>query len=112
MDHEWIIKFIESRIKDPNIIRLVRRMLKAGIMEDYRYEETEEGAGQGSVCSPVIANIYMHYVLVWWFKEKMQPIMKGYAGLVVYADYTEVETMPKISNKSKNNQPYCQKLSA
>ena len=61
-------------------------MLKAGIMEDYRYEETEEGAGQGSVCSPVIANIYMHYVLVWWFKEKMQPIMKGYAGLVVYAD--------------------------
>ncbi len=80
LDHEWIIKFIESRIKDPNIIRLVRRMLKAGIMEDYRYEETEEGAGQGSVCSPVIANIYMHYVLVWWFKEKMQPIMKGYAG--------------------------------
>lgn len=86
LDHEWIIKFIESRIKDPNIIRLVRRMLKAGNMEDYRYEETEEGAGQGSVCSPVIANIYMHYVLVWWFKEKMQPIMKGYAGLVVYAD--------------------------
>ncbi len=86
LDHEWIIKFIESRIKDPNIIRLVRRMLKAGIMEDYRYEETEEGAGQGSVCSPVIANIYMHYVLVWWFKEKMQPIMKGYAGLVVYAE--------------------------
>ena len=41
------------------------------------YEETEEGAGQGSVCSPVIANIYMHYVLVWWFKEKMQPIMKA-----------------------------------
>ena len=64
LDHEWIIKFIESRIKDPNIIRLVRRMLKAGIMEDYRYEETEEGAGQGSVCSPVIANIYMHLSLI------------------------------------------------
>lgn len=86
LDHEWIIKFIESRIKDANIIRLVRRMLKAGIMKDFSYEETEEGSGQGSVCSPVIANIYMHYVLVWWFKEKMQPLMKGYAGLVVYAD--------------------------
>lgn len=86
LDHEWIIKFIESRIKDPNIIRLVRRMLKAGIMEDYRYEETEEGAGQGSVCSPVIANIYMHYVLVWWFKERIQPKAKGFCGLVVYAD--------------------------
>ena len=58
LDHEWIVKFIESRIKDPNISRLVRRMLKAGIMKDFQYEETEEGTGQGSVCSPVIANIY------------------------------------------------------
>ena len=86
LDHEWIIKFIGSRIKDQNIIRLVRRMLRAGIIKDFRYEETEEGSGQGSVCSPVIANIYMHYVLIWWFKEKVQPYMKGYAGLVVYAD--------------------------
>ena len=55
-------------------------------MKDYQYEETGEGSGQGSVCSPIIANIYMHYVLVWWFKEKIRPLMKGYAGLVVYAD--------------------------
>lgn len=86
LDHEWAVKFIESKIKDPNIIRLVRRMLKAGIMEDYQYVETESGSGQGSVCSPVIANIYMHYVLVWWFKEKIQPKAKGFCGLVVYAD--------------------------
>lgn len=86
LDHEWIVKFIEARIKDPNIIRLVRRMLKAGIMRDFQYEETEEGSGQGSVCSPIIANIYMHYVLIWWFKEKMRPLLKGYAGIVVYAD--------------------------
>ena len=86
LDHEWIIKFINSRIQDPNIIRLVRRMLKAGIIEDYVYEETTEGSGQGSVCSPIIANIYMHYVLVWWFHEVMKPRMKEYCGLVVYAD--------------------------
>ncbi len=86
IDHEWAIRFIESRIKDPNIIRLVRRMLKSGIIEDYQYEETEEGSGQGSVCSPVISNIYMHYVLVWWFKECIEPKLKGYGGLVVYAD--------------------------
>lgn len=86
IDHEWAIRFIESRIKDPNIIRLVRRMLKSGIIEDYQYEETEEGSGQGSVCSPVISNIYMHYVLVWWFKECIDPKLKGYGGLVVYAD--------------------------
>lgn len=86
LDHEWIIRFIESRIKDQNIIRLVRRTLKAGIIEDFRYETTEEGSGQGSVCSPIIANIYMHYVLIWWFRERIKPYMKGYSGLVVYAD--------------------------
>ena len=86
LDHEWIIRFIESKIKDPNITRLVRRMLKAGIMNDYQFEATEEGSGQGSVCSPVISCVYMHYVLVWWFKEVITPKLKGYAGLVVYAD--------------------------
>ena len=86
IDHEWAVRFIESRIKDPNITRLVRRMLKAGIMEDFQYEETEEGCGQGSVCSPIIANIYMHYVLLWWFKETVQPSLRGFAGIVVYAD--------------------------
>lgn len=86
LDHEWIIKFVESRIKDLHIIRLIRVMLKAGIMKNYVFEETEEGSGQGSVCSPIIANIYMHYVLVWWFKEKIQPKARGFCGLVVYAD--------------------------
>ena len=86
IDHEWAVRFIESRIKDPNIIRLVRRMLKAGVIENYQFEETEEGSGQGSVCSPIIANIYMHYVLVWWFKEVVQPNLRGFSGLVVYAD--------------------------
>ena len=86
LDHEWIIRFVESRIKDPNITQLLRRFLKAGIMRDYQYEETESGSGQGSICSPILANIYMHYVLVWWFKEIVEPKLKGYAGVVVYAD--------------------------
>ena len=86
LNHDWAIKFIESKIKDPNIICLIRRMLKAGILQDYQYEETEEGSGQGSVCSPIIANIYMHYVLLWWFHEVVKPSMRGYCGIVVYAD--------------------------
>lgn len=86
LDHEWIIRFVESRIKDPNITRLLHRLLKAGIIKDYQFESTEEGSGQGSVCSPILANIYMHYVLVWWFKERIQPKLRGYSGLVVYAD--------------------------
>ena len=58
IDHEWLIKFVEVRIKDPNIIRLVRRFLKAGITEDGEYKKTEIGTAQGSGCSPVMANIY------------------------------------------------------
>lgn len=50
IDHEWAVRFIESRIKDPNITRLVRRMLKSGIMENNQYEETEKGSGQGGLC--------------------------------------------------------------
>ncbi len=64
LNHDWIMKFIGSKVKDTNFLRLVKRMLKAGIIEDYQYEQTEEGSGQGSVCSPVIANIYMHDVVV------------------------------------------------
>ena len=86
LDHDWIIRFVESRIKDPNVTRLIRRMLKGGIVKDFQFEQSEEGSGQGSVCSPILANIYMHYILVWWFKERIQPALKGFSGLVVYAD--------------------------
>lgn len=68
LNHTWMMKFIETRIKAPNITSLVSKMLKAGILKDYVYEDTDEGSGQGSVCSQILANIYMHYVLVWWFK--------------------------------------------
>jgi group II intron reverse transcriptase/maturase len=86
LSHDRCIQFIESRIKDPRIIRLVKVMLKAGVMKGFDYEETELGSGQGAVCSPIIANIYMHYVLLWWFKERIQPKQKGFCGIVVYAD--------------------------
>lgn len=86
LDHRWIVRFVGSRINDPNMERLLVRRLKGGIMENCIVNETEEGSGQGSVCSPIIANIYMHYVLIWWFKERMQPFLKGFSGLVVYAD--------------------------
>ena len=50
LDHEWIVRFVESRIKDPNITRLIRRMLKGGIIRDFQFEQSEEGSGQGSLC--------------------------------------------------------------
>ena len=81
------MKFVEARIKDPRVLRLVRVMLKAGVVKDMgEFEATEQGSGQGSVCSPVLANVYMHYVLLWWFHEVIQPMLHGYAGIVNYAD--------------------------
>ena len=86
LNHDWIMKFISSRITDNSVLRLVEKMLKAGILKNGEFYVNEFGAGQGSVCSPIIANIYMHYVLVWWFNEKIRPLLKGYADIVVYAD--------------------------
>lgn len=111
IDHEWAVRFIEAKIKDPNITRLVRRMLKAGIMKDYQYEETEEGSGQGSVCSPIIANIYMHYVLLWWFKERIQPALRGYGDIIVYADdfvccFQNKEEAEKFYERLKHRMKY------
>ena len=86
VNHDWMMKFIEARIKDPNILRLINLFLKAGVIQEGIFEETEEGTAQGSACSPIMANIYMHYVLVWWFYEKFKLRARGYCDIVVYAD--------------------------
>ena len=67
-----MIKFLEYNIKVPNIIGLIIKYLKAGIMDKGKYVATEEGSAQGNIISPVLANIYMHFVLVLWYKEIVQ----------------------------------------
>lgn len=67
LDHEMIIKFVGSRIKDPNIIRLVRRMLKAGIMKDFIFEPTEEGSGQGGLCGYQHNPPYAELCVMWGY---------------------------------------------
>jgi group II intron reverse transcriptase/maturase len=86
VDHGWLMRFLELRIGDPNILRLVRRMLKAGIQEDGEFEHTEEGTPQGSVVSPILANIYLHYVLDIWFEKAVKKQCKGQAEIVRFAD--------------------------
>ena len=61
IDHEWMMKFLEWNIQDKNLLWLIRKYLKAGIMEQGKFEPTEEGSAQGSVMSPMLANIYMHH---------------------------------------------------
>ena len=86
VDHEWMIKFIEHRIQDPNIIRLIKRFLKAGLMDAGERHETTEGVSQGGQASPVLANIYLHYVMDLWFEKRIRKQCKGSAYMVRYAD--------------------------
>lgn len=86
VDHKWLIRCLEQHIKDPNIIKLINKFLKAGIIENKRYYGTNEGTPQGSILSPVLANIYMHYVLTLWFEKKIRLNFKGESYITVYAD--------------------------
>lgn len=85
IDHELIIKGLEKHIKDPRIIRLVRRFLKVGIMENGKHIKSEYGTPQGSILSPVLANIVMYYGII-LFTEKIKEKAKGYMEIVNYAD--------------------------
>lgn len=86
IDHNWLMKCLEQHIQDPNILKLVKRFLKAGIIENGTYSKTEVGTPQGSILSPVLANIYMHYVLALWFEKKVKPNVRGEAHITIYAD--------------------------
>ena len=86
IDHEWMMKFLKWHIKDPNILWLVKKYLKAGVMVDGVYEDTVEGTIQGGNISPTLANIYMHNVLTLWFVLKIRKEMRGECFLVNYAD--------------------------
>ena len=71
---------------DISLLRLVARFLKTGVMEEGKYVETDKGTPQGGVLNPLLANIYLHYVLDLWFERKVKKAMKGYACLIRYAD--------------------------
>lgn len=86
MDHEWTLKFVEYYIQDPNILSLIKKYLKAGVLEAGEYKTNEEGSAQGNIISPILANIYMHHVLVLWYKAYFEKRGKGNSFLVVYAD--------------------------
>lgn len=83
--HDWMIKFLKHRIADRRLLRLIARFLKAGIIEEGRYYETEDGTPQGGILSPVLSNINLHYVLdLWIMKQKADH--QEYIECVRYAD--------------------------
>ena len=86
VDQAWLIRFLEHRIGDKRIIRLIRKWLKAGILEDGLVMVSEEGTGQGSVISPLLANVYLHYVLDLWAERWRRREATGAMIIVRYAD--------------------------
>jgi group II intron reverse transcriptase/maturase len=86
VDHGWLMKFLEHDIADRNFLRYIVRFLKAGVMVDNRLEESSVGTPQGGLISPVLANVYLHYVLDLWFEKWVKKQLKGEGYLVRYAD--------------------------
>ena len=86
IDHDWMIRFVEHRIGDRRILRLIRKWLKAGVMEQDRWTETEEGTPQGAVISPSLANLFLHYVLDLWVTQWRRKKATGGMIIVRYAD--------------------------
>lgn len=86
VDHDWMMKFLEHDIADKNFLRYIKRFLKAGVMEDMQYSESDLGTPQGGLISPVLANVYLHYVLDLWFDKVWRKQCKGEAYMVRYAD--------------------------
>ena len=86
VNHEWMIRFLRHRIGDERVIRLIIRMLKGGIMEDGLVRATEKGTPQGSILSPLLSNIYLHYVLDLWFSRRVSRASRGDAYYFRFAD--------------------------
>jgi group II intron reverse transcriptase/maturase len=84
--HEHMMRFLKHRVTDTRLLRTVGRCLKAGIMEDGAFTPSERGTPQGGLVSPVLSNIYLHYVLDLWFTRRFAKACRGSAQLVRYAD--------------------------
>jgi RNA-directed DNA polymerase len=86
IDHEWLMKFLEHRIADRRILRLIRKWLRAGVSDDGEWSRTTVGTPQGSVISPMLANVYLHYVLDLWVNQWRNRHARGDVIVVRYAD--------------------------
>jgi group II intron reverse transcriptase/maturase len=84
--HEQLLTFLQYRIVDRSLLYLIEKILKAGFVEDGKWESRDDGTPQGGILSPILANIYLHYVLDEWFATDVKDHVQGYCELVRYAD--------------------------
>jgi group II intron reverse transcriptase/maturase len=86
IDHGWMVKFVEHRIADKRIVRLIQKWLAAGVLEDGKWSRTDEGTPQGATISPLLANVYLHYVFDLWVQQWRKREARGEVIVVRYAD--------------------------
>ena len=86
LQHDRLVQFVEHRIGDKRIVRLIQKWLKAGVMEQGQWSETKEGSPQGAVISPILANLYLHYVVDLWVEAWRKKVARGDVIVVRYAD--------------------------
>jgi RNA-directed DNA polymerase len=86
LDHGHLRQFVQHRVRDGVLLRLIGKWLNAGVMESGQVSYPEAGSPQGGVISPLLANVYLHYVLDMWFEQEVQPRLAGRAYLIRYAD--------------------------
>ena len=86
IDHGHLRDFLKRRVRDGVLLRLIGKWLNAGVLEDGCITHPDEGSPQGGVVSPILSNIFLHYVLDEWFERDVQPRLKGRSFLIRYAD--------------------------
>ncbi|TWU21761.1 group II intron reverse transcriptase/maturase [Bythopirellula polymerisocia] len=86
LDHQHLRQFLRQRVRDGVLLRLIDKWLKAGVMEDGNVSYPDSGSPQGGVVSPLISNVFLHYVLDLWFEQEVKPRLRGKAFLIRYAD--------------------------
>jgi len=86
ISHEWLVKFVEHRIADQRILRLIQKWLTAGVMEEGRWTESSEGTPQGATISPLLANVYLHYVFDLWVQQWRKRHARGDVVVTRFAD--------------------------
>jgi RNA-directed DNA polymerase len=101
IEHRYLRAALNKRVKDGVIRKLIDKWLKAGILEQGTLTHPEEGTPQGGVASPLLANIYLHYVLDVWFEDRVAPRLKGRSSLIRFAD----DGAPRTHERRFNAEP-------
>jgi retron-type reverse transcriptase len=103
LDRAQLRQLLRQRVRDGVLLRLIDKWLKAGVLEEGELTHPEAGTPQGGVLSPLLANVYLHYVLDMWFEREVKPRLKGRAFLVRYAD----DCAPRRRRGRLQERPQC-----